>query len=168
MFQGLRPAAPIYLLYKAEPRIVIGEVVSVSNPMPQFNSTYQNGVLMPPKAYVDIKVRIADETVDLQKLPADASIADFGNGMVVSESRDAIANEINGFKMSSQRALDEMERHKHVVSQCDMMLSELNPQLKKEAEQSAEIENLKQGMAELQGSLADLKGMLAEALRHGS
>ena len=88
MFQGLRPAAPIYILYKAEPRIAVGEVVSVSNPVPQYSATaYQNGMVMPPKAYVDIKIRIADEMVDLQRLPADATIADFGNsGMVVSES----------------------------------------------------------------------------------
>ena len=44
------------------------------------------------------------------------------------------------------------------------MLAELNPQLKKEAEQTAEIENLKRGMADLQDTLVDLKGMLAKAL----
>ena len=166
MFQGLRPAAPIYILYKAEPRIAVGEVVSVSNPVPQYSATaYQNGMVMPPKAYVDIKIRIADEVVDLQRLPADATIADFGNsGMVVSESKDAIANEIYGFKKASQRALEEVERHKHIVTQCDVMLAELNPQLKKEAEQTAEIENLKRGMADLQDTLVDLKGMLAKAL----
>lgn len=162
MFQGLRPAAPIYILYKAEPRVAIGEVVSVSNPIPQYAaSPYQSGI----KSYVDIKIRVADEVVDLQKLPADASIADFGNsGMVISESRDAIVNEIDGFKKASQRALEEVDRHKHIVTQCDVMLAELNPQLKREAEQTAEIENLKRGMADLQDTLVDLKGMLTKAL----
>lgn len=170
MFQGLRTASPIYILYKSEPRVSVAEVVSVSNPVPQFStSTYQNGMLMPPKSFVDIRARMGDENLDLQKLPADSSIADFGNtGMVVSESRDAIINEIVGLQKSSQRVLDEVDHHQHIVTECDKMLAELNPQLRKEAEQSAEIENLKKGMEDLSTTLEDLKGMLSQALGHSS
>lgn len=169
MFQELRTAAPIYILYKSEPRIAIGEVINRSDPKPQFGTTtYQNGMIMPPRSVVDVMVRISDEVVKLQDLPAEASIADSGKGMVVSESRDAIISEINGYKMSSRRALDEIEKHQHIVEQCDVMLAELNPQLKKEAEQSAEIENLKKGMADLQDTLVDLRGMLTEALKRGT
>lgn len=166
MFQGLRQASPIYILYKSEPRIVIGEVIGVSNPEPQFPATaFQAGVI-PPKSIVDVKARVGEDIIDLQKLPADAVIADCGNsGIVVSESRDAIASEIDGLRKMSQRILDDMGRHKHIVEQCDVMLADLNPQIKKEAEQTAEIENLKKGMSELQDTLADLKGMLAKALK---
>lgn len=159
MFQGLRPTAPIYILYKADPRIAVGEVVSVSNPVPQYTAmAYQGGI----KANVDVKARIAGEVIDLQQLPADATIADFGNaGMVVSESKDAIINEIDGFRKTSQRVLDEVDRHKYIVEQCDIMLAELNPQLKKEAEQSAEIENIKHEMTAI-------KAMLEQALGHNS
>ena len=170
MFQGLRESSPFYILYKSEPRLEVGEVISVSSPVPQFgNITYQSGNLVPPKNVVDVKVSINGESVDFQKLPADASIADFGsNGIVVSESRDAIINEISGFKKASERVLADVERHKHVVTERDTMLTLLNPQLKREAEQAEEIENLKRGMSDLRGDMNDIKGMLAQALKHSS
>lgn len=166
MFQGLRASAPIYILHKSDPRVAVGEVIGVSNPVPQFgNIAYQSGLAVPPKSYVDVKVRIDNDIVDLKQLPADASIADFGTtGMVVSESKDAIIAEINGFKGTSQRVLADVDKHQHIVAECDRMLAQLNPQLQREAEQSAEIENLKRGMADLQDTLVDLKGMLTKAL----
>lgn len=170
MFQGLRVGSPIYLLSKAEPKIDIAEVVSVGNPTAQFNSaSFQNGSFAPPTSTVDIKVRIGEQVIDLQKMPAEQSIADFGSsGMVVSESRDAIINEIEGFKKLSIRALEDIDKHKHIVSECDNMLSALNPHLKKEAEQAEEIANLKRGMADLRDDMTDIKGMLTKALNRGS
>lgn len=170
MFQGLRVGSPIFLLSKSEPKIDIAEVVSVGNPTPQYNAaSFQNGNFMPPTNTVDVKVRIGEQVIDLQKLPAEQSIADFGTaGMVVSENRDAIINEIDAFKKLSLRALEDVDRHKHVVKECDVMLASLNPHLKKEAEQAEEIANLKQGMADLRDDMTDIKGMLTKALNRGS
>lgn len=170
MFQGLRESSPFYILYKADPRLVVGEVVSVSNPVPQFgNIPYQAGSILPPKSYVDVKVSVGSETMDFQKLPADAVIADFGaNNVVVSESKDAILNEIMGFRKVSEKALSETEHHKHVVTECDKMLMDLNPQIRKEAEQAEEIDNLKKGLEDLRGCMVDLKGMLSQALGRNS
>ena len=97
MFSNLRIGTPLYILHKQDPKLEIGEVTFVSQPAPQFGTTYTSGYPMPaPKMLVDVKIKSpGGEVVDLQKLPADLSIADFGNGMVVSESRDAIYNEID-------------------------------------------------------------------------
>lgn len=170
MFQGLRVGSPIYLLSKSEPKIDIAEVVSVGNPTAQYNTaSFQNGSFVPPVNTVDIKVRIGEQVIDLQKMPAEQSIADFGSaGMVVSESRDAIINEIDAFKKLSLRALEDVDKHKHIVSECDNMLASLNPHLKKEAEQAEEIANLKRGMADLRDDMTDIKGMLTKALRGSS
>lgn len=170
MFQGLRVGSPIFILSKNEPKIDIAEVVSVGNPTPQYNAaTFQGGNFLPPKNTVDIKARIGEQVIDLQKLPADVSIADFGtSGMVVSESRDAILSEIDGFKKLSLRALEDVDRHKHIVVECDNMLASLNPQIRKEAEQAEEIANLKRGMADLRDDMTDIKGMLTKALNRSS
>lgn len=158
MFQNLRGGSPFYILYKNEPKLSVGEVQSVSTPLPQFSTSYQNGILTPPKSVVDVKVTVEGKEVELQKLPADVVIADFGNaGMVVSESREAIQSEIEAFKNNSVRALGEVDHHKAVVSECDKMLAVLNPQLAKEAEQAQEIEYLK-------GEMSDIKEMLSKVL----
>lgn len=170
MFQGLRVGSPIYLFSKNEPKVDIAEVVSVGNPTPMYNAaSFQNGNFMPPKNTVDIKVRVGEQVVDLQKLPADLSIADFGQtGMVVSESRDAIISEIDGYKKLSLRALEDIDRHKHIIAECDNMLGALNPQIKQDAERAREIENIKAGMSNLQDEMTDIKAMLTKALNRSS
>lgn len=114
-----------------------------------------------PKMLVDVKIKSSGgEVVDLQKLPADLSIADFGNGMVVSESRDAIYNEIEALRKTSQRVVESMDYHQSVMSKCTDLMAELNPQVKQEAE----FDSLKQEVCGIKGDLQELKGMLSKFL----
>lgn len=157
MFQSLRTGTPIYILYKKERKLAIGEVVEVSSPTQQFGMTYQNGLLAPPKSFVDIRVNIGTETINLQSLPADMTIADFGNtGMVVSENREQMTNEIDAFEATSTRALGEVDMHKDIVARCKEMRAQLNPQIAKEVEQAKEIEGLKADITEIKSLLKAL------------
>lgn len=162
MFSNLRVGTPLYILHKQDPKLEIGEVTFVSQPSPQFGATYTAGYPMPaPKMLVDVKIKSSSgEVVDLQKLPADLSIADFGNGMVVSESRDAIYNEIDALRKTSQRVVESMDYHQSVMSKCTDLMAELNPQVKQEAE----FDSLKQEVCGIKGDLQELKGMLAKFL----
>lgn len=165
MLSGLRIGTPLYVLYRNEPRIAIGEVLSVSNPVPVFGTTYQNGMMMPPKSTVDVKVKINGEEVTFQKLPADQSVADFGtSGIVLSESREAILTEIEGLRKLSEKTLQERPRHEHIITECDKMLGELNPQAKREAAQAQEIASLKSDMGTIKGMLAQLLGQKEKQL----
>lgn len=158
----MRTGTAFYVLNKVEPKLSVGEVVSVGLPVPQFGTTFQNGIMAAPKNTVDVKVKIDGNDVDFQKLPADSGIADFGNsGMVVSESKDAILTEIEAMRAISQRAIGEMPRHESIVAESDRMIAALNPSVAKEAEQAKEIESLK-------NELSDIKAMLSRALGHES
>lgn len=158
MFQNLRVGSPLYILYKNEPRLAIGEVVSVGTPMPQFGMNYQNGMLSQPRNTVDVKANINGEEVTLQKLPCDLVIADFGStGMVVSESKEAILSEIESFRGINAKALNDMPKFQHNVEECDKMSAQLNPHIAKEVEQAKEIESLK-------ADISDMKAMLSKAL----
>ncbi len=158
MLSGLRVGTPLYVLYKNEPRVAIGEVLSVSNPAPVFGTTYQNGMIMPPKSTVDVKVKINGEDVTFQKLPSDQSVADFGNsGIVISESREAIITEIEGLRKLSEKSLQERTKHEHIIEECEKMMGELNPQAKREAAQAQEIASMK-------GDISTIKGLLTQLL----
>lgn len=110
MFSNLRNNAPVFILHKSEPKIEIGEVISVSQPQPQYNLAYQNGMMQPPKTCVDVRIKVGENTIDLQKLPSDQSVADC-NGMVVSETKEAIVNEVAAMAKISQSVLDSIDRH---------------------------------------------------------
>lgn len=158
MFQSLRQGATVYILYKNDqPKVDLGEVVSVGIPTPQFNATYQqNGQYLPQRNVVDIKVNVNGQAIDLQKLPADSNIADFGNnGMVVSMSKDAIITEIATLRNNSQRVLDSIDRHKSTIENCNKLMEELSPEIRKEAERDKEMDGLKQEIQDLRTMLKD-------------
>ena len=163
MFQNVRKGTPIYLLHRNEAKVEIGEVVGVSMAQPLFNHSYQNGQYLQPKNVVDIQVSINGKTINLQKLPADATIAD-DNGMVVSESRDAILTEIDILKKNSQKMLESMDYHKEVVAKCEALCAELNPHLKKEVEQAKEMNVLRDQVSSLRDDMVDIKSMLTKFL----
>ena len=174
MLYGLRQGAPLYVLYKSTPKVETLEVVSVSNPIPQF-PTYTAGMpVSQPMRIVDIQARRGDETVKFEKVPADVPIADFGptSGIVLSENREAILSEIASLKKNSERALADMPKHEHIVSECDKMEKELNPALVKEAENTQRLDNLEQrldgltnGMASLDGTLNEIRALLKSGSR---
>ncbi len=115
----------------------MGQVVSVSNPQPKY------GQYVPGQTYgqnmetvVDVSVKVGEETIDFKQLPANLSIANFGmNGVVVSESREAMNAEVESMLRTSRQVIESVPFHENVISSCDVILRELNPQLAKEKQQ---------------------------------
>ena len=80
MFQSIRQGQQFFILHKGEnPRCDVGTVVSVSNPVPKYQNGYTAYPLPQNEMVVDVKVKVGDDTLDFQKLPANLSIADFSH-----------------------------------------------------------------------------------------
>ena len=157
MFQNLRQGNTIYILNKVgQITLEQAEVIAIGAPTPQFSACYQqNGNFAPPRNVIDVKVSCNGRTLDLQKLPADCAIADFGeNGMVVSTSKDAILAEISTLRNNSQRVLDSVEKHRENIECCNKLIEDLNPEARKEKELNKEICNLKSEISELKNALS--------------
>lgn len=159
MLSGLRQGAPLFILYKNELKTAVGEVVSISpyvpgpgEPMPAFN---QNGF----QRLVNISATVDGQNVLFKRLNGDASVADqYGDGILISETRDGVLNEITAMRSNSARVLEQIPMHQKIVSECDRLAVELNPQLRKEQEQAREIASLKNDIAELKAMLASSLG----------
>ena len=160
MFSGLRANSVIYLLDKSDrPRLRIGQVVSISNPMPKLGQMpYTNDT------YVDIVAKVGEESINLNQLPSQLTIANFGTAMVVSESREAMLAEVEGMKRASQSILDSVEQHQAVVEECDRMMADLNPTIAKERANDERIGAMEQRMGGIEGALTSIQSMLEDAL----
>lgn len=167
MFQSLRQSNIFYILEKGEkPALKIGQVVSVSNPQPKY------GQYVPGQAFtqnvetvVDVTVKVGEESIEFKQLPANLAIANFGNnGVVVSESREAMNAEVESMLRTSRQALESVPYHENVISSCDSILRELNPQFAKEKEQEEKIGALEQKVSSVENNLLDIKDMLSKAL----
>lgn len=165
MFSSLRQGSLFYILEKSDkPKLKIGNVVSVGQPTPKYNTSFvpnQNQY----ETMVDVVVKVGDEEVKFEKLPSNLSIANFGqNGVVVSESKEAMNAEVEAMLRISNQVIDSIPYHQNVVSSCDGILRELNPQFAKEKEQEEKIVLLEQKMDGMDKTLTNISKMLNEAL----
>ena len=162
MFSNLRANSQLYILHKdASPYIEIGSVVSVSQPQPKFPVT---NFMQPQEMVVDITVRVNENTVTLQKLPANLDVADQGiNGnMVITTSREAMNAEIDSLRQKSLSVINSVEYHQKLVQDCEQLLQRLNPEFAEQKQQKQEIDLLKQQMSDMMGSMRELMAQLKE------
>ena len=156
MFQALNQGATLYILYKNEPRMEKGRVVSVNTHLPQFNPSQPQAML--GGMVTDITVSVGGDTIPFAGLPASASVANFPDkGMFIGEDQGMVVNEITAMRDNSQRIVDSYEAHKALRDKCDALLLSLNPEKQKEMQAAKE-------MADLKGELAEMKRMLSAML----
>ena len=165
MLSALRQGTPVYVLYKNEPRFAVGKVAQVSNQYPpQFN--FQQPINPSNLGMmVDLSIEVDGRTETYPRIPINSSIAEFPDkGVILSETRDGIVNEINVIRNASQTAIDQVDLHKRIISSCDQLLLDLNPQLKHEQEQAGKIARLEEQLAGMSDQIAALTGMLSKSL----
>lgn len=165
MFSTLRQGSLFYILDKSGecPKLKLGHVVGVSQPTPKYGNSF-----IPQQQFdsvVDVAVKVGDEELKFEKLPSSLSIANFGqSGVVVAESKEAMNAEVEAMLRSSRQIIESVPYHQNVVSACDVMLRDLNPQFAKEKEQEEKIGALEQKMNGMEGTLSDIRAMLTAAL----
>ena len=165
MLSGLRPGTPVYVLYKNEPRIAVGKVAQVSGQYSQQFNFQQPINLNNMGMLVDIAIEVDGKTEPFPRIPINSTIAEFPEkGVVISETREGMLNEINVIRGASQTAIDQVDIHKRIIASCDQLLFELNPQLKHEQEQAGKIARLEEQLAGMSEQIAALTGMLSKSL----
>lgn len=163
MLSNLRAGTPVHLLYKNEMRYATGIVQQVSGQYPNMN--YQQPLAPGGNVAVDIAIDVNGKVETFQRIPLNSTIAEFPErGILISETRDGIINEVTAVRNTKQAAIKQMPALERDVQACDNLLIELNPQLKHEQEQSAEIAKLKQQLAGMSEQIEAITGMLSKSL----
>lgn len=148
MFQGLTQGATIPVLYKNIPRVADGRVISVNTHMPIFNPQQPMAMMNGP--VTDISVQVGEETLPFVGLPANGVVANFPDrGLFIATDRTAVLREIESMATTSRQVLESVPAHQKMVQDCENLILELNPERKKEAQQTQEITALRGELAEL-------------------
>ncbi len=163
MFSNLRPGSKLYILHKDNsPYIEIGQVVSVSQPVPRIQT---NSFMAPQELVVDIIVNINNNNVTLQKLPANLDTADQGttNGsLFISVSRELMNSELSSIRQKSQDIINSIDHHKKIIQDYDLLMQSLNPEFAEQKQQKQEIDNLKLQMSEMMSNMKELMDRFKE------
>lgn len=131
MFQGLVEGAYIYVLHKKDNKgLRVGQVARVSNPYVPQVPTFPNATV------IDVVANFAGEEETIKGLPSMDIISEDKNGVVISDSKDAMQAHVDAWYRISKQALDSVPYHKEVVEVYDSVNRILNPE--KEAERLRE------------------------------
>lgn len=167
MFQSLRNNQQFYILTKGvTPRLDVGLVTAVTAPQMKFQAVPQ-GLGSQPEYVVDVTVTVNGAIQQYQRLPANKEIADFGDGygnIVVSTSRDAMNNEIATLRNRSEEHIKRVDEEKQKIMAYEAILQQLNPEYAEKQKQEAEIINLKNQVAAMAQSNANLEQMMTQLL----
>lgn len=135
MFSALSQGSSIYLLDKTStPKFDVGEVVGVSQPKMNYGQ---------PQTTVDLKVKVDDNIQEFNNLPSINSIVTYNGGkLIISETRQAIQNEVETILNKSRQILDNIDSYKENIAECESILKQLNPQFAKDKERDDRLLNL--------------------------
>lgn len=152
MFSNLSKGSVLYGLdRKNGNKVFTATVDSVSLPRPRFN---QNTFGQIPEYVVDIVANINGERKEFQQVPNNNVVADFGpDSLVISDSKDSLANHIKSLRQESKRVIDSAPIHQEWIPQYDAALSELDPATAND-----------NAVKELRGQVEDMRSQMAEML----
>lgn len=166
MFGGLRQNNLFYILEKGDNlNLKIGQVVSVSNPQPkqgQYTAIQPYGQ---QELFVDVKVKVGEDIMELKQLNSNLNIANSGN-LVVSDNRESMNSEIECMLRNSQQIIDSIPYHESIIKNCDSIMRELNPQFAKEKEQEEKIDALEERMGNIDDKLNKMFELLSDTVGH--
>lgn len=145
-FQNLRNNNQVYILHKDSLCLEVGKISFVS--MPKFNTGYNDLV-------IDIQVDVNGTTTNFQRLPANSDIADFGNNIVVACNKDIMSNEIMSMKQKSQDIINNVETHKEIITNCEQILLQLNPEIAEKQQQQKENQALREEINQLKNMFTE-------------
>lgn len=160
MFSTLRPNNSIYILdKKTSPVLKRGIVESVSPQRSKTGAFYGQ----PSEMVVDIIVNIDNVKQEFKNIPANLNVANDGT-IVLSETKESLNSEVESMLALSKQILDSVDYHKEVISKCEQILKDLNPQFAKDKLQEEKIDSLESRIGGVENSLDDIKDMLAKVL----
>ena len=160
MFSALNQGSIIYILDKTErPKFKVGEVISISQPKVDYNSTGQFGQFQ--ATTVDIKVNIEGNTYEYNSIPSSNSIITYNSGKItLSETKQGLQSEVESILQNSKQILDNIDTYKNNITDCENILKQLNPQFAKDKERDDRLNNLEQRFDGVENKLDKLLNLV--------
>lgn len=140
-------------------KVEIGRVVAASpSRFPQAQGSYQAMQMV-----VDVTIERNGKS-QTYTTPDSLSVTYAGNDIVIATERDGILKEVEALKVQNEDELNKVEQRKKIVSECNKILMDWNPQLKEKQETEERFTKIESSMSELKNMLS---GFISE-MKHGN
>lgn len=144
MFSALNQGSIVYILDKTDrPKFKVGEIVSISQPKVDYNSTGQFGQYQ--ATTVDIKVNVEGNTYEYNSIPSSYSVITYNNGKItLSETKQGLQSEVESILQNSKQIVERIDTYKQNIVDCESILKQLNPQFAKDRERDERLNSLEE------------------------
>lgn len=141
MFSSLNQGSPIYILDKSDrPTLMIGQIQSISAPHQQFTGYSQFN-----NATIDMKVSVEGNTFEYNAIPGSNTIVSYNNGKItLSETKQGLQQEVENLLQTSTAIVNNIDKYKQNITDCETILKQLNPQFAKDKERDERLNNLEE------------------------
>lgn len=159
-FKDLKVGHQVYILTRgSDIKVETGRVVAVSpSRFPQAQGGYQAMQMV-----VDVTIEHNGKS-QTYATPDSLSVTYAGNDIVIATERDGILKEVEALKAQNEDELNKFEQRKKIVSECNKILMDWNPQLKEKQETEERFTKIESSMSELKNMLS---GFISE-MKHGN
>ena len=136
MFSALSQGSSVYVLDKTSSpkKYFVGELVGVSQPRLNFGQNV-----------VDLKLKCGDSIYEYSNIPSISTIATYeGGNVIISESKQAIQNEVEQIVSNRRHMLDNIDNYKQDIIEYESVLKQINPQFAVDKERDERLSNLEE------------------------
>lgn len=162
MLSALQQGSLVYILDKTNGiKYNIGEVINKTEPKTEYGSSPVEGMGFNVPTYFDISVKVDESIFDFKHILSTMSVVNYNNGnIVVSETKEALIPIIDNILHSRKVHIDNVEKYKKEVDDCEAILKKLNPTFAKEKERDSRISELEIKMGSVDNKLDKLINLI--------
>lgn len=150
MFSALNQGSRVYILNKTDGvKFKIGEIVGITTPI--FATDGTNMMV------VNIKVKVDDNTIDYNNVPANNTTVSYNNGnLIIAETKQSIQSEVEATLQHANYVIQHIDDYKKQIIECEEVLKELNPQFAKDKARDERIAGIENEVAGMKGDIAKI------------
>ena len=152
--------ATLYVLNRKDFSVALASVTNVSQPHVS-KAAQTNPALIMQGFVVDVFMNVGDENTSIE-FPVNSTSANYPEkGWFVSPDKLLITREIEAMQTNSKQFLEQRPWHEKVIEKAPALIMQLNPDKQMEAQQTQKITQLEAQIAEMNGRLEQMVGLLS-------
>jgi len=161
-FNSLGNGSPFYILRQGEkPILEVGTVKQKSQVRAKFPTQTPNLMAgLQPQQVVDFIVNVNGKDETFTEIPVNVEIAQIGQSVTFSGSREAMLQAVDNMLQCSKKALEQIDYHKRVIAESEKMIETLNPQYAENKAQAKTIMDLQERQNQQDKKLDSILEML--------
>lgn len=162
MLSALQQGNLVHIIDKTDGiKYSVGEIINKTEPKTEYGSSPVEGMGFNVPTYFDISVKVDETIYDFKHISTNVNIVNYNNGnIVISETKEALIPIIDNILHTRKVHIENIDKYKNEVENCEDILKKLNPTFAKEKERDSRISNLEDKVENIDDKLDKILNLI--------